>query len=97
MDPAKNFWGGYAVARDKILVTRPAITTFLSEFRGKTGINLLKRPAAGDFFLENNLFSSNFQAFLVLPGGVITPPGYGLGGLQPPLTPPVDPSLLLGY
>ena len=50
MDPAKNFWGGYAVPRDKILVPRPAITTFLSEFRGKTGLELLKRPAAGDFF-----------------------------------------------
>ena len=37
MDPAKNFGGGYAVPRDKILVPRPAIATFLSEFRVKLG------------------------------------------------------------
>ena len=73
MDPAKNFWG-YAVPRDNILVPRPAITTFRSEFCGKTGLKLLKRPAADDFF-ENNLFLSNFQAFLVFPGGGYNPLG----------------------
>ena len=39
------------------------------EFRGKTRLKL---------FFENNLFSSNFQAFLVLPGGgviTLTPSG----------------------
>ena len=41
---------GYAVPREKILVPQPTITSFLSEFRGKTRLKLLKRPAAGDFF-----------------------------------------------
>ena len=72
---SEEFLGGYAVARDKILVTRPAITTFLSEFRGKTGLNLLKRPAAGDFFLKITYFQAIFKHFWCFLGGVITPPG----------------------
>ena len=58
------------VLRDNILVTRPAITTFLSEFRGKTGLNLLKRPAAGDFFWKTTYFQAIFEHFSCFLGGL---------------------------
>ena len=74
---------------DKILMPRPAITTFLSVFRGKTAQKARRRR----FFLENSQLSSNFQAFLVFAGGVITPLGKAWGGVITPLTPPVDPCL----
>ena len=65
----RRIFGGLRGPAGQNFGAAAAITTFLSEFRGKTGLKLIKRPAAGVFF-ENNLFSSNFQAFLVLPGGL---------------------------
>ena len=46
----RRIFGGLRGPAGQNFGAAAAITTFLSEFRGKTGLNLLKRPAAGDFF-----------------------------------------------
>ena len=100
MDPAKNFWGGYAVPWDKIFVPRPAITIFLSKFRVKRGLKLLnwaktelknwaktaQEARRRRFFWKITYFQAIFGA----SWGVITPLGRTWGGVA---TPPVDPSL----
>ena len=70
---------GYAVPRDNILVPQPAIITFLSEVRGKSGLKLLKRPAAG-YFLKIAYFQAIFKHFRYFLGSY-NPLWVGLRGL----------------
>ena len=61
------------VLQEQILVPRPAITSFLSEFRGKTGLNCSTGLPQAIFWKIKQ-----FLSILVLLGDH-NPPGYWVG------------------